>query len=102
MKQQPDKIQSKPVVFGAAIQGSREEQQDLFRLWWLEAERAWLLVLADGMGGHTAGGVASRIAADDVVSSFIDFRQQGSQLKDSLVRSHQHRKRQSRESSIGE
>ena len=76
-----------PEVFGAAIQGQRSEQQDSYRARWLESERAWLLVLADGMGGHAAGGVASRLAADAFVSAFSDARAKGSPIKNSFLSS---------------
>ncbi|WP_291846479.1 protein phosphatase 2C domain-containing protein [Bradyrhizobium sp.] len=67
-------------VHGAAIQGRRQEQQDSFRSVWLAAEKAWLLVVADGMGGHAAGGTASRLAADAFVASFIAHRAAGNAL----------------------
>lgn len=61
-------------VFGAAIQGQRSEQQDSFRSIWLAAEQGWLLIIADGMGGHSAGGMASRIAVDSFIDSFTSSR----------------------------
>ena len=61
-------------VFGAAIQGQRSEQQDSFRSIWLAAEQGWLLIIADGMGGYSAGGMASRIAADSFVDAFTSSR----------------------------
>jgi PPM family protein phosphatase len=79
-----DKENPEQVVFAAAIRGTRDEQQDSFRVRWLEAEHAWLLVLADGMGGHAAGSLASKIAADSFVTSFEALRQQGCKLKDAL------------------
>jgi PPM family protein phosphatase len=74
-----------PDVFGAAIQGQRSEQQDSYRARWLESEKAWLLVLADGMGGHAAGGVASRLAADAFVTAFSEARAKGSGIKESFM-----------------
>jgi protein phosphatase len=62
-------------VFGAAIVGDRSEQQDAFRLQWIERDGAWLLVAADGMGGHTGGGLASRIAADSFVEKFQQLQE---------------------------
>jgi PPM family protein phosphatase len=74
-----------PDVFGAAIQGQRSEQQDSYRARWLESEKAWLLVLADGMGGHAAGGVASRLAADAFVAAFSEARAKGFGIKESFM-----------------
>jgi len=69
-------------VFAAAIQGARNEQQDAFRVKWLEQDGGWLLVLADGMGGHACGALASRIAADAFLSGFLHERSVGSSLTD--------------------
>ncbi len=53
---------------GAAIQGSREKQEDSWRL---ERSGALLLaVVADGMGGHPAGEIASGLVADAVVENW--------------------------------
>lgn len=68
-------------VFGAAIQGKRSEQQDSFRSLWLPSENAWLLLLADGMGGHAAGGIASRLAVEQFISAFTIARAADMDLK---------------------
>lgn len=73
-----------PEVFGAAIQGARSEQQDAYRLRWIENEEAWLLVLADGMGGHAGGGTASKIAVDGFVAAFVSQRSRGATLEDAF------------------
>lgn len=76
-----------PDVSGAAIQGARSEQQDAYRLRWIEKENAWLLVLADGMGGHAGGGLASRIAVDGFVAAFTSQRSGGATLEDAFLES---------------
>jgi PPM family protein phosphatase len=68
-------------VYASAIQGSRSEQQDAVRLRWLADDGAWLIVLADGMGGHAAGDLASRIAVDSFVGTFASDRDEGSELE---------------------
>jgi serine/threonine protein phosphatase PrpC len=61
-------------VYAAAIQGARSQQQDSVRLRWLADDAAWLIALADGMGGHAAGDLASKIAVDSFVGSFAALR----------------------------
>lgn len=71
-------------VFGSAIQGARSEQQDSFRLRWLDEEDALLIVLADGMGGHAGGGLASKITVDGFVAAFVELRASGASLERAL------------------
>lgn len=53
-------------VFGGQIQGERDRQEDSYRIW----RKSGLIgaVLADGLGGHPCGEVASRLAVTEVVS----------------------------------
>src|ERR1700679_1424453 len=59
----------------AATKGGRSVQQDAVRVRWLANEQAWLIVLADGMGGHAAGEVASKLAVDSFVAAFAARRE---------------------------
>jgi serine/threonine protein phosphatase PrpC len=58
--------------YGADEIGQRTNQEDYFSFS-EEANGALLLVLADGMGGHSAGEVASRIAVESFIKSFRDL-----------------------------
>lgn len=74
-----------PVYVGSAgwsagqIQGARAEQQDCFG-WLVEPRRdadgqfELLLVVADGMGGHSAGAQASSVAATAFIGAFASAK----------------------------
>lgn len=50
-------------ISGAQIDGARDYQEDAFLITHLgEAEGGSLVIVADGMGGHAAGNVASNMA----------------------------------------
>ena len=68
-------------VAGVAVVGSRSEQQDSYRLNWIEEDKAWLLVVADGIGGHEGGAVASKIAVDGFTAAFYSRRKQQLELQ---------------------
>jgi serine/threonine protein phosphatase PrpC len=67
-------------VYATAIQGARSQQQDSIRVRWLADEDAWLIALADGMGGHAAGDLASKIAVDSFVGTFAARRDERDDL----------------------
>ena len=52
--------------WGGQIQGSREEQQDVWALLPSREDRGWAALVADGMGGLPLGGRASRVAEEAV------------------------------------
>jgi serine/threonine protein phosphatase PrpC len=56
----------------AELLGSRETQEDYSRFRILNAGTELLAVLADGMGGHTGGEIASKMAVDSFETTFIN------------------------------
>lgn len=56
-------------VFGAQIQGDRTYQEDALQV--EERDEGTLLVLCDGMGGHTGGDQASSLAISTFIDSFF-------------------------------
>lgn len=77
-------VAARPLVAGNAIVGSRSEQQDRYCFNWIKEDKAWLLVLADGMGGHEGGAVASKIVVDAFTAAFFSRRRQQSTLQECL------------------
>jgi serine/threonine protein phosphatase PrpC len=61
---------------GAESVGDRKNQEDFHAFQLMDRGEGLLLVLADGMGGHEAGEVASSMAVDSFV---LNFRQHGAQ-----------------------
>jgi serine/threonine protein phosphatase PrpC len=60
-------------VAGGQIVGNRKQQEDNLRIEEAKLEGdlpALLLILCDGMGGHTSGQVASRLVCDTLVRAF--------------------------------
>lgn len=62
-------MNSQDRLFGAQIQGDRKYQEDAFQI--EEREEGTLLVLCDGMGGHSGGDQASSLAIRTFVDSFF-------------------------------
>ena len=81
------KVAERPnaTAFGAEIRGRRSEQEDSFRLRQFEDDGSWLIVLSDGMGGHAAGALASRIAAEGFLASFAALKARSAPLEDALM-----------------
>lgn len=61
------------IAAGAQIQGTRMRQEDAWRLERL-ADAELLAVIADGLGGHPAGDVASRVGIEALQREFIAQR----------------------------
>lgn len=50
-------------------EGSRENNEDSVGMY--QDEDSWCFILADGLGGHGKGEVASRVAVDSVIEQFV-------------------------------
>lgn len=61
---------------GAQIQGAREDQEDAWRIEAPGPDEIFAIV-ADGLGGHPAGDVASREAVAEVTQRFLALRERG-------------------------
>ncbi len=62
-------------VAGGQSLGARENQEDAFRIIFEDQETnsgAFLMLLADGMGGHAGGEIASNAALDAFAARFVD------------------------------
>jgi protein phosphatase len=81
------KVAERPnaTAFGAEIRGRRSEQEDSFRLRQFDDDGSWLIVLSDGMGGHAAGALASRIAAEGFLASFAALKARAAPLEEALM-----------------
>lgn len=88
-------------VGGGQIQGARRRQEDA---WHVERydDAEVLMIIADGLGGHPAGDVASREAVREFVEQFAARRARGTQsprqwLQDSTIATDAALKQMSRE-----
>jgi serine/threonine protein phosphatase PrpC len=52
------------------IGNHREQNEDFY----FADDKAGLFIVADGMGGHKAGEVASKIAVESFAEYFLDYR----------------------------
>lgn len=77
--------QARATAVGGAVLGGRSHQQDTYRIEELDDGRSWLCVLADGMGGHAAGDVASKLAANTFVESFCRLKRKASSTKETFL-----------------
>jgi serine/threonine protein phosphatase PrpC len=68
-----DKMQEKennpiPTVFIDYFEGNRDYQEDYYTV--VSHDNKTLLIVSDGMGGHSSGDVASRMVVEQLVESF--------------------------------
>jgi protein phosphatase len=80
-------------IYGKAIQGSRDYQEDYFEICVeaVDSPDGCLIVLCDGMGGHSGGALASHTAATAFISRFLELQQMspGEALHESLRVAHE-------------
>jgi protein phosphatase len=79
-------------VYGRSIQGSRDYQEDYFEICTedVDAPSNCLLVLCDGMGGHSGGATASQVATTIFSNTFQNSKETkpGKALTDGLAAAH--------------
>lgn len=50
--------------------GRRSNNEDAFRVWYLQDKDRWMGIVCDGLGGHSMGEVASETVADAIVDNW--------------------------------
>ncbi len=80
-----ERHETKPLIkftfSGLEYLGERDTQED-FHAFLLEPDGSTLLlVLADGMGGHVSGEVASRLAVERFIGSFQSYKSESSSIR---------------------
>src|SRR5690606_16129312 len=63
-------------IHGEAIAGKRDYQEDYFEICAeaVESPDGCLVVLCDGMGGHSGGAIASRLVATKFIDKFLSSK----------------------------
>ncbi|MDN5320822.1 MAG: family protein phosphatase [Thermococcaceae archaeon] len=90
-------------TFGMSHVGGRENNED--NLLVLKLQDACLLAVADGLGGHNAGEVASKIAVDTLKEVFEGEYSPGmsdKEVKELLMKAYEEAHRRIKESAVGE
>lgn len=73
-------------VYGSTNIGRvREINEDSFSIWGFDAENDGFAIIADGMGGHNAGEVASSIAIDEIRSHLEHSYQNGESVPSAIT-----------------
>lgn len=68
----------------AISQGQREQQEDTIAVDFADGAGLGFIVLADGMGGHLAGDVASKIVVTEIFSELKMFADDPAQLEENV------------------
>lgn len=64
--------------------GERHAQEDVLHLWFEQNTRSGYIIIADGMGGHTSGDIASSLAVEAVDEAITELWAQKDYLESNL------------------